>query len=210
TTYPLRKTNEREHIIEGLIKAISILDELIHNIRESKNKADAKANIIATYHISDQQSEAILALQLYRLTNIDINHIIAEKLTIQIQITKYEAILASQKRLHQTIKNDLRQIKKTYASERLTDIEEEIEDIKINIEVTVPQETCIVSVTKEGYIKRTSLRSYSASNKEDLMMKSTDNLVRLIELDTTDHVLLFTNFGKYVCIPVHELSDIRW
>lgn len=210
TTFDLQKAKDREHIVEGLIKAISVLDELIQIIRHSKNKADAKANIIAKYDFSDEQAEAILALQLYRLTNTDITQLTGEKQALQEQITHYEAILANPDTLLQTIKQDLRQIKKEYASERLSVIEHEIEEIKINIEVTVPQETCIVSVTQEGYIKRTSLRSYSASNKDDLMMKSTDNLVRLIELDTTDHVLLFTNFGKFVSIPVHELTEIRW
>jgi len=210
TTYDLQKAKEREHIVDGLIKAISILDELIQTIRASKNKADAKANIIAAYQFSDEQAEAILALQLYRLTNTDITQLTEEKSSLQKQIAQDEAILADPKKLLQTIKKDLRQLKKQYANERLTTIEAEIEEIKINIEVTVPQETCIVSVTEEGYIKRTSLRSYGASNKEDLMIKSTDRLVRLIELDTTDNILLFTNFGKYVCIPVHELAEIRW
>jgi len=210
TTHDLHKAKERAHIVEGLIKAISILDELIQTIRESKNKADAKANIIAAYDFSDDQAEAILALQLYRLTNTDITQLTEEKQVLQEQITKYEGILASPKKLLQTIKTDLRNIKKTYANDRLTEVEAEIEEIKINIEVTVPSETTIVSVTKEGYIKRTSLRSYGASNKDDFLMKSTDELVRLIELDTTDQVLLFTNLGKFVCIPVHELAEIRW
>lgn len=210
TTYDLHKAKTRAHIVDGLIKAISILDELIQTIRASKNKADAKANIISAYQFSDEQAEAILALQLYRLTNTDITQLTEEKQELQQQIEKYETILASPKQLLQTIKKDLRQIKKTYANDRLTEIEAEIEEIKINIEVTVPTETCIVSVTKEGYIKRTSLRSYGASNKEDLMMKSTDHLICLTEVDTTDKVLLFTNLGKFVCIPVHELAEIRW
>lgn len=210
TTYDLQKAKDRVHIVEGLIKAISVLDELIQTIRSSKNKADAKANIIEAYEFTDAQAEAILALQLYRLTNTDITQLTEEETTLRKEIEKHEAILSSPKELLKTIKQDLRTIKNEYKSERLTSIEAEIEEIKINIEVTVPTETCIVSVTKEGYIKRTSLRSYSASNKEDLMMKSTDHLVRLIELDTTDNVLLFTNTGKYVCIPVHELPDIRW
>ena len=210
TTHDLHKAKERSHIVEGLIKAISILDELIQTIRASKNKADAKANIIAAYAFSDEQAEAILALQLYRLTNTDITELTEEQEELHKKIAKYEEILASPKKLLQTIKKDLRDIKKTYANNRLTEIEAKIEEIKINIEVTVPSETTIVSVTKEGYIKRTSLRSYSASNKDDFLMKSTDELVRLIELDTTDHILLFTNLGKFVCIPVHELAEIRW
>ncbi|MBO1004593.1 DNA topoisomerase IV subunit A [Pseudogracilibacillus auburnensis] len=210
TTFDLKKAKERAHIVDGLIKAISILDELIQTIRQSKNKADAKANIISTYEFSDAQAEAILALQLYRLTNTDITLLTNEKSELETQIESFEAILASPKLLVNVIKKELRRIKKAYASSRKTTIEKEIEEIKINIEVTVPNERVLVSVTKEGYIKRTSLRSFSASNKEDLLIKSSDHLIRLLEVDTTDHLLLFTNFGKYICVPVHELPDIRW
>lgn len=210
TTYDLNKAKERAHIVEGLMKAISILDELIQTIRQSKNKADAKANIIAQYEFSDAQAEAILALQLYRLTNTDITLLTKEKSELESQIEAYEKILASPKQLMNTIKKDLRRIKKTYANDRKTTVQAEIEEITINIEVTVPSETVLVSVTKEGYMKRTSLRSYAASNKEDLMMKSSDYLIRLLEVDTTDHLLIFTNLGKYICLPVYELPDIRW
>src|SRR5699024_8055394 len=165
-------------IVDGLIKAISILDELIQTIRASKNKADAKANIIAAYQFSDEQAEAILALQLYRLTNTDITQLTEEKSNLQKQIAQDEAILAHPKSVLQTIKKDLLQLKRQYANERLTTIEAEIEEIKSNIDVTVPQDSCIVAETEEGYIKRPSLRSYGASNNEDLMINSTDRFVR--------------------------------
>src|SRR5699024_9475852 len=153
---------------------------------------------------------AILALQLYRLTNTDITLLTEERDELAEKIKLYESILASPNKLLQTIKKELRRIRKTYASDRKTKIEAEIDEIKINIEVTVPSEEVLVSVTKEGYVKRTSLRSYGASNQQDLMMKSDDHLLRLMELHTTDHVLLFTNRGKYVSIPVYELPDIKW
>lgn len=210
TTYDLKKAEERAHIVEGLMKAISILDELIQTIRNSQNKADAKKNIIQKYEFTDAQAEAILSLQLYRLTNTDITQLRNEKSDLAKKIDQYKEILTNPKVLFQTIKQDLQRIKKTYGDSRRTAIEAEIEEIKINIEVTVPSETVIVSVTKEGYIKRTSPRSYAASNKDDLTIKSTDHVIRLLEVDTTDNVLLFTNTGKYVCIPVHELPDIRW
>lgn len=210
TTFDLKKAKERAHIVEGLMTAISILDELIHLIRHSENKADAKQKMIARYKFSNEQAEAILALQLYRLTNTDITLLQEEKDTLEKLIAQYESILASPKKLLNTIKNELKRIKKEYKTERLTKIEAEIEEININIEVTIPNETVVVSVTKEGYVKRTSLRSYAASNKEDLTMKPTDYLLRLMEIDTTDNLLIFTNLGKYICIPVYELQDIRW
>lgn len=210
TTFDLQKAKSRAHIVIGLIKAISILDELIQLIRSSKNKADAKTKMMDIYAFSDEQAEAILALQLYRLTNTDITLLEEEQKELAEKISLYESILASPKKLMNTIKQELRGIKKTYASKRRTKIEVEIEEISINIEVTIPNETVLVSVTRDGYVKRTSIRSYSASNKEDLTMKPKDYLLRLLEMDTTDQLLIFTNLGKYICVPVYELPEIRW
>src|SRR5699024_5824216 len=176
TTFDLTKAKERSHIVEGLIKAISILDELIELIRKSKNRIDAKENIIATYKFTEAQADAILNLQLYRLTNTDVTLLEEEQAELQKKMATNEKILTSEKELLKKIKYDLRTIKEKYPSKRRTVIEEEIAEIKINIEVTVPTETVVVSLTKDGYIKRTSLRSYAASNKEDLTMKKNDYL----------------------------------
>ncbi len=210
TTFDLTKAKERAHIVEGLIKAISILDELIVTIRASKDKRDAKEQIIAKYSFSEAQAEAIVMLQLYRLTNTDIISLEKEAAELQQTIEALEAILASEKKLLQTIKKGLREIKKNFVDRRRTVIEDKIEELKINIEVTVASEDVLVSVTRDGYLKRTSLRSYSASNGEGFAMKDDDHLLDLIELNTTDKLLLFTNKGKFVLLPVHELPEIRW
>lgn len=210
TTYDLNKAKDRAHIVDGLIKAVSVLDELIAIIRKSKNRKEAKENIMAAFSFTDMQADAILNLQLYRLTNTDVTQLKEEKTELEERIKTYEAILTSEKALLNKIKADLRKMKKQYPSKRRTTIEEEIEEIKINIEVTVPQETVVVSATKDGYVKRTSLRSYNASKKSDLTLKKSDHLISLFEMDTTDNILLFTNMGKYVMIPVYELPDIRW
>lgn len=210
TTHDLNKAKERSHIVEGLIKAISILDELIDMIRNSRNKKEAKQNIMAQYTFTDVQAEAILALQLYRLTNTDVTQLQEEAATLAKDIKEFKSILASPEKLLNSIKKELRHIRKTYHHDRLTSIEEKIEEIKIDVAVTVPSEDVLVSITKEGYVKRTSLRSYGASKQSDLLMKSTDRLIRLIELHTTDNVLIFTNKGKFACIPVYDLPDIKW
>src|SRR5699024_7072085 len=210
TTYDLTRAMDRSHIVEGLIKAISILDELIATIRSSKNKQDAKQQIIDKYEFTEAQAEAIVMLQLYRLTNTDITSLQQEADELRQKIAELEAILASEKKLTHTIKKDLKQLKKTYADKRRSVIEDRIEELMINIDVTVASEDVLVSVTQDGYLKRTSLRSYGASNGEDLAIKNDDHLVGLIELNTTDKLLLFTNKGKYLSIPVHELPDIRW
>src|SRR5699024_7149073 len=210
TTHDLNKAKERSHIVEGLIKAISILDELIDMIRNSRNKKDAKQNIMAQYTFTDFHAEAILAMQLYRFTNTDVTQLQEEAATLAKDIKEFESILASPEKLLNNIKKELRYIRKSYHHDRLTSIEEKIEEIKIDVAVTVPSEDVLVSITKEGYVKRTSLRSYGASKQSDLLMKSTDRLIRLIELHTTDNVLIFTNKGKFACIPVYDLPDIKW
>lgn len=209
-TFDLKKAKNREHIIEGLIKAISILDEVIATIRASKDKADAKKQLIQAYDFTESQAEAVVNLQLYRLTNTDITQLEKEAAELEKNIKEYEAILGSEAILMKNIKKDLREIKKKFKSPRMTQIEDKIEELKINIEVLVASEDVVVSVTKDGYLKRTSLRSYGASNTEDLMMKDLDYLIGLFEVNTTDNLLLFTNKGRFISFPVHELPDIRW
>jgi len=210
TKFDLKQAKDRSHIVEGLIKAISILDELVATIRASKDKQDAKKQIIEKYGFTERQAEAIVMLQLYRLTNTDVTLLEAEAEELRDKIKELESILASEEKLLETIKNDLKQMKKQFSERRRRMIEEKIEELKIDIEVTVASEDVLISVTRDGYVKRTSLRSYAASNGEDFAIKEEDHLVGLIEANTTDKILLFTNKGKYLYLPVHELPDIRW
>ena len=208
--FELRKARERQHIVEGLIKALSILDEVIATIRASKDKRDAKDNLIQKFQFTEQQAEAIVSLQLYRLTNTDITALTNESEELAKKIEELTSILNDENVLVRVIKNDLRKVKKTYADERRSVIEAEIEEIKINLEVMIASEDVMVTVTKDGYVKRTSLRSYAASNGQDFGMKDSDRLLSQLEINTTDVVLLFTNKGNYLYCPVHELPDIRW
>lgn len=210
TKFDLEKAKDRAHIVEGLIKAISILDELIVTIRSSKDKSDAKKRIITQYGFTEAQAEAIVMLQLYRLTNTDITQLEKEADELRKKIIDMESILGSEKKLYQTIKKELKQIKKLFSDSRRTKIEDKIEELKINIEVTVASEDVLVSVTRDGYLKRTSLRSYAASNGEEMALKEHDHLICLLEVNTTDNLLLFTNKGKYILTSVYELPDIRW
>lgn len=210
TTFDLQKAEKRAHIVEGLIKAVSVLDELIQVIRASSNKQDAKDRIKQRFGFTEEQAEAIVMLQLYRLTNTDIKELEKEAKELNDAISEYQAILQDEKKLLQVIKKDLREMKKKYNQPRLTKIEEEVEELKINVEVTIPSEDVIVSVTKQGYVKRTSLRSFGASSMDDFTRKDDDYLLRLLELNTTDHIVLFTNQGRFVPMPVYQLPDIRW
>ncbi|UII58374.1 DNA topoisomerase IV subunit A (plasmid) [Cytobacillus spongiae] len=210
TRHDLTKAKDRQHIVEGLMKALSILDQVIATIRASKDKRDAKDNLIYKFQFTEAQSEAIVSLQLYRLTNTDITALQAEAEELANTIAELTAILESEKKLFSVIKKELKAIKKQFADARRTKIEDKIEEIKINLEVLIASEDVMVTVTRDGYMKRTSLRSYSASNGQDLAMKETDRLLGQFEMNTTDVLLVFTNKGNYIYCPVHELPDIRW
>ncbi|SDI26593.1 DNA topoisomerase IV subunit A [Natribacillus halophilus] len=208
--YELEQATKRQHIVEGLMKAISVLDELIALIRQSKDKADAKQNITEAFGFSEPQAEAIVNLQLYRLTNTDIQTLEKEAEDLEQTIQRLNEILESPGKLVQTMKKELKQIKKKYANERRTNVEEEVEDLKIDMQVMIPAEEVFVTVSRDGYVKRTSTRSYSASNDERPGMKDTDDLQFFSEMNTTDTLLVFTAHGHYAYIPVHQLPDIRW
>ncbi|ENH96978.1 DNA topoisomerase IV subunit A [Gracilibacillus halophilus YIM-C55.5] len=210
THYDLQKANRRAHVVEGLIKAVSVLDELIQTIRASEDKKDAKNRIIAQFGFTEEQAEAIVTLQLYRLTNTDITALEKEAEELEQAIARYQEILSNENKLLSVIKKDLRSMKKKYATDRWTRIEEKVEELQINVEVTVASEDVIVSVTDNGYVKRTSTRSYGASKDEDLTMKEDDYLLRLMEVNTTDYLLIFTSNGRFVPFPVHQLPDIKW
>ncbi|MEK1771138.1 DNA topoisomerase IV subunit A [Staphylococcus aureus] len=210
TKFELDNAEKRMHIVEGLIKALSILDKVIELIRSSKNKRDAKENLIEVYEFTEEQAEAIVMLQLYRLTNTDIVALEGEHKELEALIKQLCHILDNHDALLNVIKEELNEIKKKFKSERLSLVEAEIEEIKIDKEVMVPSEEVILSMTRHGYIKRTSIRSFNASGVEDIGLKDGDSLLKHQEVNTQDTVLVFTNKGRYLFIPVHKLADIRW
>ncbi|HDA7764627.1 TPA: DNA topoisomerase IV subunit A [Staphylococcus aureus] len=210
TKFELDNAEKRMHIVEGLIKALSILDKVIELIRSSKNKRDAKENLIEVFEFTEEQAEAIVMLQLYRLTNTDIVALEGEHKELEALIKQLRHILDNHDALLNVIKEELNEIKKKFKSERLSLIEAEIEEIKIDKEVMVPSEEVILSMTRHGYIKRTSIRSFNASGVENIGLKDGDSLLKHQEVNTQDTVLVFTNKGRYLFIPVHKLADIRW
>ena len=210
TQYDLKHAESRMHIVEGLIKALSILDEVIAIIRNSKNKSDAKNNLVAEFEFSQEQAEAIVMLQLYRLTNTDIVALQDEHKELETLIAKLKHILDDHGALLEVIKTELIEIKNQFKSPRLSVIEAEIAEIKIDKEVIVPSETVMMSLTREGYIKRTSLRSFNASGKDEIGIKDKDRILTIQEVNTQDTALVFTSKGRYLLIAVHKLPDIKW
>ena len=209
TEFDLAHAKARLHIVEGLIRALSILDDIIATIRKSKNKADSILNLEDKFKFTHEQAEAIVSLQLYRLSNTDVQVLEEEHKNLLLIIKGLEEILASEDKLRGVMKDELRAIKKEYATERKTTIKDEVTEIKIDTMAMIPKEDCIVSITKDGYVKRVSMRSYSAS--DDLTtLKEGDYLLGLYQMNTMDTVLLFTDQGNYLYIPVYELPDLKW
>ncbi|MFC4712125.1 DNA topoisomerase IV subunit A [Planococcus dechangensis] len=208
--FDLQKASDRMHIVEGLIKALSILDQVIKTIRASKDKRDAKNNLIEKFAFSEPQAEAIVSLQLYRLTNTDITELQKEEEILRKLISELTGILTSATKLKNVIKKELQAIRKQFAEPRRSEIEEKIEELTITREIMIPSEEVVVTVTKEGYVKRTSTRSHAASNGKDFAMKDSDHLLFEGNLNTQHTVLIFTSGGNFVFQPVNELPDIKW
>lgn len=208
TQFDLEHAKARIHIVEGLIKALSILDEVIKTIRSSKNKSDAEANLVNKYDFSEKQAKAIVELQLYKLTNTDVFELIEEANNLKIIVDKLNSILSNVDVLKSVMKEELREIKKLYAVDRKTEVLDEIEDIKIDATKMLPKDDVVVAITKEGYVKRVSLRSYNKD--EDTLVKDGDYLIGLYEINTLNTILLFTDLGNYIYLPVYEIPELKW
>lgn len=208
TKFDLDHALKRMHIVEGLIRCFSILDDVIKTIRASKNKADAKDNLMQQFGFTDEQATAILELQLYRLTNLDVTALEEEQKNLALIIQGLEAILNSEDKLKVVMKEELRKVKNEYAVPRKTEIRDEITEIKIDTTKMISKEDCIVVVTNEGYVKRVSLRSYDEGTETTL--KEGDYIIGKYKMSTMDTVLLFTERGNYLYVPVHEIPDLKW
>ena len=204
------KAEKRLHIVEGLIRVISILDEIIALIRASDNKADAKENLKISYEFSEEQAEAIVTLQLYRLTNTDIVTLENEEASLRDLIATLAAIIGDERTMYNVMKRELRDVKKQFASDRLSELQDEAVTIEIDTASLIAEEETFVSLTKGGYIKRTSPRSFNSSALDELGKRDEDELIFLEKAKTTQHLLIFTNLGNVIYRPVHELTDIRW
>ncbi|WP_071788629.1 DNA topoisomerase IV subunit A [Streptococcus oralis] len=204
------KAEKRLHIVEGLIRVISILDEVIALIRASENKADAKENLKVSYEFTEEQAEAIVILQLYRLTNTDVVVLQEEEAELREKIAMLAAIIGDERTMYNLMKKELREVKKKFATPRLSTLEDTAKVIEIDTASLIAEEDTYVSVTKAGYIKRTSPRSFAASTLEEIGKRDDDRLIFVQATKTTQHLLMFTNLGNVIYRPIHELADIRW
>lgn len=210
TRYLLEADERRLHIVDGLIRLVSILDEVILTIRSSENRSDAQRNLQEQYDFSQVQAESIVSLQLYRLTNTDVVKLQEERLALNERIQMYEMILKSEAALNKVIVQELKEVQKKYSTPRLTQVEEAIEEINIDTSLLIPEEEVVVTVSKEGYIKRSSIRSYQSSQAHDVGVRDLDYILYVESLSTHDAIILFTNLGNYIHLPVYEIPEARW
>ena len=209
TEFDLAYYTKNYNIATGLIKAISILDEVIALIRASKNKSDAKVNLVNKYKFTEEQAEAIVTLQLYRLTNTDIVVLEEECEKLKGLIEECNKILSNESELKSVMKSGLREIKKNYAVPRKTEIRDEIVDIKVDAKEMIPDEKVVVVVTNDGYVKRVSQKSYKTS-EEETTLKPGDFVTGRFLASTKDSLLLFTNLGNYLYVPIHIIPETKW
>lgn len=210
--HDLEKAEDRAHVLEGLAKALNILDDVVATIRRSKNRADAQNNLVAEYGFSERQADAILTLQLYRLTNLEIHSIEKELDEVRKQIDKLRAILGSEAKLLGVIKKELLEIREEFGIDRRSEIQDEVEELKVSLEVLVTPEDVLVTLSDEGYIKRTSKLSFTRSGGEveTTGLKEGDFVRELLEVNTLDSLLLFTDKGQYYMLPVHAVPEYKW
>ena len=208
SNYELEKASKRQHIVLGLIKMVSVIEEIIRMIRNSQNKQNAKENIIEAFGFTELQAEAIVTLQLYRLSNTDILLLQQENQGLEDRIKELEHILSSENALRRVIKRELIEISTLLGEDRKSEIEAEIENIKIDQKDLISEEKVMVGITKDGYIKRASVRSYQQS--QSIGLKTDDALLFEQELNTLDTLLIFTNLGNYIFLPVYKIDDQKW
>ena len=208
--YQLAKIEARCHILEGLIKVISILDDVIRVIRKSKDKADAKKNISEKFGFSEKQAEAIVTLQLYRLSSTDIVELKEEYAKLQATMNVLRGVLSHDELLRQLMIKELKEVITLCPSERRTEIQHEVSDIVISKEKMLVNERVMLTLSKGGYIKRVSLRSYNASDNTIPQTKDDDELIGYREVDLLDQLLVVTEAGNYLAIPVYEIEEFKW
>jgi topoisomerase-4 subunit A len=212
TKFDLNKAEERLHVLEGLVKALNILDEVIAAIKASKNRQDAQNNLQWMFGFTERQADSILILQLYRITNLEITTLTKEMEEIDKKVANLRAILESDKKLVALIRKELMDIREKYGIDRRSVIQGEVDEIKVNLEVLVSAEDVIVTLSKDGYIKRTNMQSFTRSggDRESSGVKEGDYLRKVMELNTLDNLLVFTQKGQYFMLPVHQIPEFKW
>lgn len=209
--FDLNKYSDRLHIVEGLIKASLCINQVVEIIRKSKDKADSKVNLMKHFGFTNEQAEAIVTMPLYKLSHTD--EVILEKerdqLVKDIEILK--GILEDPAKLNRVLVKDLKQIAEKYGDDRRTTFIEKVDEKPLDKRDLIAKEEVMVAITRDGYLKRSSIKSYKGSGDNPLPgIKDGDFLVSFGQVWTTDYLICFTNLGNYATIPVHKMHENRW
>ena len=209
--FDLDKFKARLHIVEGLIYASLNINEVVEIIKKSKDKADSKLNLMDRYGFSNEQAEAIVTMPLYKLSHTDEAILEQEKATLLKDIETLQGILEDEAKLNRVLVRELKAIAEKYGDDRRTTIEEKQEVAPIDKRDLIAKEEVMVALSRDGYIKRSTLKSYRSSGDNPLPgLKDGDVLVGAGLLTTTDYLICFTNQGNYICVPVHKITENRW
>ena len=208
--FDLEHAKARLHIVDGLLKSVDIIDEIIAIIRSSKNKTDSIENLIKSFDFTEAQATAIVMMRLYSLSNTDVTQLENEHRDLEKMIDFLNSILNDEKVLKTQMKKSLKEIRDEFSNERRTEIRDEITDIKLDMKAMIPKENVLVVVTNDGYVKRISIKSYNSSNGEETVLKPGDFITSLYSTTTLDTLILFTNKGHYLYVPVHEINETKW
>lgn len=212
TKTELDTAKKRFHIVEGFIKAIDIMDDIIKTIRASKSKSDAENNLQKQFGFSPAQAQAIVELMLYRLTGLEIKTFEKEYKELEKLINRLEKILSDEKVLLKVIKTELSEIKDKYGDDRKTEVIENDDEAKIDIEELVVVEDIMVTISNDGYIKRIPLKSYNRSNTnvEDIEYREGDYNKFLFTSNTLNTVMMFTDKGNMYQLKGNLIPEYRW
>ena len=210
SVYLRDKKKARLHVIDGLIKAVSILDSVIETIRRSNDKQDSKINLMNNFLFTEEQAEAIVNLRLYRLSNTDIVALKEECSTLIREISELESIISSKEILKSVLTKELKQVNLDNITPRKTKIENEVSDLVIDKLAMVPNESCYISLTRDGYVKRFSKRTFDTNLNSLPFTKESDVLLGISACETLDTLLVFTSKGNYLYIPVYKLQECKY
>ena len=209
SNYELRKAEKRKHIVLGFLNMVDVLDEVIKIIRESLGKKDAIERLVKTFNFTEIQADAIVSLQLYRLSTTDVKEMRKEASELTKQINKLHRILTNEGALEEVIINELEEILEQYPTERLTEIQDEIQKVEIDEQELIQNEEVRFVISRDGYIKRSSLKSYQATQTET-GLKENDLVLKQCTINTRDNIIFFTNFGNFIVLPVFKAPDRKW
>lgn len=210
TKYDLKQAYQHQEIVKGLIKALSMLNDVIRVIRRSRNRSNASQNLVKNFNFTQRQADSIVALRLYRLTNTDITALKERNHILNLKISYFKNILSDYRKLDDVLRVELRQIQRKYATPRRTTIQRHIQKLHVSKKVTVPSEDVMVLVSHDGYLKRSSWRSFKASKPSENGLKPGDYPIFMKHLNTRNHLFMFTNKGHLIYRPVIGIKDAKW